>query len=151
MSYPQGNFYPQTSPYPQSSFYPSGSIGYPQGPVGYPQGIFGGYPQQQLGLAHGPAQFGQSGQFGQPTPFGQPQFGTAGTNGMTNGALSTASLSLQPQHQLLLQLAQYHHWVAQQFTQLAALQGIHNPAGPYAGQFIPGQMAANFVPGITMH
>lgn len=145
MSYPQGNFYPQGSFHPQSNFYPSGSIGYPQ-----------------VGFAHGPTQFGQPGAFGQPTQFGQlpvgqfptqlSNWGTAGpNNGMTNGALSTAALSLQPQHQLLLQLAQYHHWVAQQFTQLAALQGIQNPAGPYVGQFIPGQMAANFVPGITMH
>jgi hypothetical protein len=156
MSYPQGNFFPQSNIYPQGNF---GSVGYPHGIIG--QGIFGGYPQQPFGLSQGPQQpFG----FAQgPTqqPFGQPfgqlpqqlsNWGAAGPNGVTNaGALSTPPLSQQPQHQLLLQLAQYHYFVAQQLTQLATQQAILNPAGPYAGQFLPGQMAANFVPGITMH
>ena len=146
MSYPQGNFYPQSNFHPQGpqgNFYPTGSFGYPQ--FGYPQGSFG-FPQGILG----------QGIFGQGIVGGSPQqqlgFAPTGPNGVTNsGALSTASLSPQPQHQLLLQLAQYHYWVAQQLTQLAAQQAIHNPAGAYPGQFLPGQMAANFVPGITMH
>ena len=68
----------------------------------------------------------------------------------------------QPQYQLLQRLAQYHYLVAQQLAQLAAqqaAQGSGNPyTGPYAGQFVPGtgqfipnQLGANFVPGITMH
>jgi hypothetical protein len=63
----------------------------------------------------------------------------------------------QPQHQLQ-RLAQYHYLVAQQFAQLAAQHAAQNPGNPYASQFIPGtgqfvpnQLGANFVPGITMH
>ena len=74
-----------------------------------------------------------------------------------NPAVLQQQLLQQPQHQLQ-RLAQYHSWVAQQFAQLAAQQAVHNSASPYAGQFIPGtgqfipsQLGANFVPGITMH
>jgi hypothetical protein len=71
--------------------------------------------------------------------------------------INPAVLLQQPQHQLQ-RLAQYHHLVAQQFAQLAAQHAAQNPGNPYASQFIPGtgqfvpnQLGANFVPGITMH
>jgi hypothetical protein len=65
--------------------------------------------------------------------------------------------ALAPRHQLLQQLAQYHYLVAQQLAQIAAQQAIQGSVTPYAGQFTgagqftPGQLGANFVPGITMH
>jgi hypothetical protein len=65
---------------------------------------------------------------------------------------------LQQQPQQLQRLAQYHHWVAQQFAQLAAQQAAQYSGSPYPAQFIPGggqfvpnQVGGNFVPGITMH
>jgi hypothetical protein len=61
------------------------------------------------------------------------------------------ALTQQSQHYLLQRLAQYHYLVAQQLAQLAAQQAAQNTGNPYTGQFIPGQVAANFVPGITMH
>jgi hypothetical protein len=66
-------------------------------------------------------------------------------------------LQQQPHTHLLQQLAQYHYLVAQQLTQLASQQAPQSSAigyasqFPYAGQFVPGQLGANFVPGITMH
>jgi hypothetical protein len=76
----------------------------------------------------------------------QQPWGTTGFNGVgLNGMAGTGP------HHLLQQLAQYHYLVAQQLTQLAAQQAIQTPAGPFAGQFIPGSLGANFVPGITMH
>jgi len=65
--------------------------------------------------------------------------------------------AMTPRHYLLQQLAQYHYLVAQQLAQLAAQQAFQSSVNPYAGQFqgagqfIPGQLGANFVPGITMH
>jgi hypothetical protein len=65
--------------------------------------------------------------------------------------------ALAPRHHLLQQLAQYHYLVAQQLAQIAAQQAIQGSVAPYAGQFTgagqftPGQLGANFVPGITMH
>jgi hypothetical protein len=65
--------------------------------------------------------------------------------------------AMTPRHHLLQQLAQYHYLVAQQLAQLAAQQAVQSSVNPYAGQFqgagqfIPGQLGANFVPGITMH
>jgi len=65
--------------------------------------------------------------------------------------------AMTPRHHLLQQLAQYHYLVAQQLAQLAAQQAFQSAVNPYAGQFqgagqfIPGQLGANFVPGITMH
>ena len=65
--------------------------------------------------------------------------------------------AMTPRHHLLQQLAQYHYLVAQQLAQLAAQQAFQSSVNPYAGQFqgagqfIPGQLGANFVPGITMH
>jgi hypothetical protein len=65
--------------------------------------------------------------------------------------------AVTPRHHLLQQLAQYHYLVAQQLAQLAAQQAVQGSVNPYAGQFqgagqfIPGQLGANFVSGITMH
>jgi hypothetical protein len=65
--------------------------------------------------------------------------------------------AMTPRHHLLQQLAQYHYLVAQQLAQLAAQQAFQSSVNPYAGQFqgagqfIPGPLGANFVPGITMH
>ncbi|HWS67233.1 MAG TPA: hypothetical protein VN325_31075 [Steroidobacteraceae bacterium] len=111
------------------------------------------------------------------SPAFQHPAGISGFNGMANGGFANGvgqsvgawqqplptpeqinpAVLQQPQHQLQ-RLAQYHSWVAQQFAQLAAQQAVHNSASPYAGQFIPGtgqfipsQLGANFVPGITMH
>ena len=74
-----------------------------------------------------------------------------------NPAVLQQQLLQQPQHQLQ-RLAQYHYLVAQQFAQLAAQQAAQQAGSPYGGQFIPGtgqfipsQLGANFVPGITMH
>jgi hypothetical protein len=153
--YPQQPFGLAQGPFAQGPT--QQTFGFTQGQMQQPFGFPQGPTQQAFGFPQGPTQFGQA-----PTQFGQlpaqlsiptqlTNWGAAGANGVANGALSTASLSQQPQHQLLLQLAQYHYFVAQQLTQLATQQAILNPAGPYAGQFLPGQMAANFVPGITMH
>lgn len=107
--------------------------------------------------------------------------GISGLNGIANGGIANGAgqpvgvwqqpqpnpeqinpaalqqLQHQPQHQLQ-RLAQYHYLVAQQFAQLAAQHAAQNPGNPYASQFIPGtgqfvpnQLGANFVPGITMH
>jgi hypothetical protein len=89
------------------------------------------------------------------------------SNGVSNGAAQPIGAwaqqpnpeqfnpALTPRHHLLQQLAQYHYLVAQQLAQLAAHQAVQFQG---AGQFIPGplgvipgQLGANFVPGITMH
>jgi hypothetical protein len=112
------------------------------------------------------------------SPAFQHPAGISGLNGVANGGIANgvgqsvgpwqqpqpnpeqinpAVLLQQPQHQLQ-RLAQYHYSVAQQFAQLAAQLAAHNSGNPYGGQFIPGtgqfipsQLGANFVPGITMH
>jgi hypothetical protein len=81
------------------------------------------------------------------------------------------ALLQQSQQQWLQRLAQYHLLVAQQLTQLAAQlatqgagipptgqfvpnftgQFVPNQFVPGSGQYIPSQLGANFVPGITMH
>jgi hypothetical protein len=87
-------------------------------------------------------------------------------NGLANGATQSVggwqqpqigpeqinpALQQQPQQHLLHRLAQYHYLAAQQLAQLAAQQAAQNSGNPYTGQFIPGQLGANFVPGFTMH
>jgi hypothetical protein len=74
-----------------------------------------------------------------------------------NPALQQQSQQQSQQH-LLQRLAQYHYLVAQQLTQLVAQQAAQNSGNAYTGQFmpgtgqfIPGQLGANFVPGFTMH
>jgi hypothetical protein len=91
--------------------------------------------------------------------------GTFGLNSVSNGAAQPGALPQQQlnqeqinpaftqppsYHHLLQQLAQYHNFIAQQLTQLAAqsAQGIAG-AYPFAGQFIPNQWGTNFVPGTT--
>jgi hypothetical protein len=64
--------------------------------------------------------------------------------------------AMTPRHHLLQQLAQYHYLVAQQLAQLAVQQAVQSSVNPFgqfqgAGQFMPGQLGANFVSGITMH
>jgi hypothetical protein len=104
-------------------------------------------------------------QFAQPfMPQHSP--GIHALNGLTNGAAQSVggwqqpqsgaeqinpALLQQSQQQFLQRLVQYHYSLAQQFSQLAAQQVAQSPGNPYAGQFIPNQFGANFVPGITMH
>ncbi len=106
------------------------------------------------------------------SPAFQHPAGISGLNGIANGAGQSVGAWQQPQpnpeqinpavlqqpQQQLQRLAQYHYLLAQQFAQLAAQQAAHNSGNPYGSQFIPGtgqfipsQLGANFVPGITMH
>ena len=96
------------------------------------------------GLANGTAQPGAA---WQPQQLGPEQ---------GNPAVLPHQQHLLHQQLLLQQLAQYHNLVAQQLAQLAAQQAVQSSGSPYAaqfmpGQFIPGQLGANFVPGMTMH
>jgi hypothetical protein len=102
-------------------------------------------------------------------PFGlQSSPGANAFNGLANGAAQgvggwqqplvnpeqlNPALQQQSQQHLLQRLAQYHYLVAQQLAQLAAPQTAQITGYPYTGQFIPvpGQVGANFVPGVTMH
>jgi hypothetical protein len=80
--------------------------------------------------------------------------GLNGTSGLSAGSISStgAWTQQQPHHQLLQQLAQYHYLIAQQLTQLAMQQAAVQGSGSlYAGQFVPGQVGPNYVPGGTMH
>jgi hypothetical protein len=102
-----------------------------------------------------------------PQPFTQQHLqGTNAFAGSANGAAQSTgvwqqpqasseqinpALLLQSQQQLLQRLAQYHQLIAQQLAQLAMQQPTQVPGNPYTGQFIPSQLGANFVPGITMH
>jgi len=96
----------------------------------------------------------------------QHQPGVNALSGLANGAAQSVGAWQQPQANLeqinpaltqqsqphfLQRLAQYHYLVAQQLAQIAGQQTAQNTGNPYAGQFIPGQVAANFVPGSTMH
>jgi hypothetical protein len=105
----------------------------------------------------------------QHTPGTNALNGLNGLNGLANGAQSAGvwqqpqaspeqispALLQQSQQHFLQRLAQYHYSLAQQLTQMAAqqiAQSTGNPFGnPYASPFIPSQLGANFVPGITMH
>jgi hypothetical protein len=92
--------------------------------------------------------------------------GTNALNGLASGPSQSVGTWQQPQTNpeqiipvppqqsqvhLLQRLAQYHYWTAQQLAQLAAQQAAQSSGNPYAGQFVPGQFGASFVPGITMH
>ncbi len=154
--------------------------GYPQLTPYFPQGFAQSPPQvsnwqhpaqQQAVLQQALLQL-LAPQLAAQSPAFQHPAGISGLNGIANGAgqsvgawqqpqpnpeqINPAVLQ-QPQHQLQ-RLAQYHYLLAQQFAQLAAQQAVHNSGNPYAGQFLPGtgqfipsQLGANFVPGITMH
>jgi hypothetical protein len=172
IGFPQGVGLPQGLGYPQAVGYPQG-FGYPQG-LGYPQGGFGqqGFPATSNIIPFSNTLYGY--------PQLTPSFHLQGSHalGLANGASQTSGLWQQPQaspeqinpgllpqspQQLLQRLAQYHQFVAQQLAQMAAQQPTQGPGNPYTGQFvpsqfvpsggqyIPGQIGASFVPGITMH
>jgi hypothetical protein len=169
MFYPQGNFYPQGSFHPQGNFGPQGfpfagtAYGYPQQtPITSPASYWQHPAQQQFALQQPATLQLLAHQLAAQQLAAQLPSSVNGINGLSNGVSSFAGawpqqispeqqLRQQPQHQLLQQLAQYHYLVAQQLTQLAAQQAFQTPGSPYVGQFIPGQVGANFVPGITMH
>jgi hypothetical protein len=176
MIYPQASFYPQANFYPQGGFGGQGSFGgNPYSPLNALYGI----SQQTPAFAQGLSPYPNWQHFAPQAALQQQaiqqllaqqqsmhQPGISGLNGASNGAAQASAwrqqqlnpeqinpaLLQQPYHHLLQQLAQYHHFVAQQLTQLAA-QSVQGTAGayPFAGQFIPNQLGANFVPGITMH
>ena len=155
--------------------------GYPQLTPYFPQGFAQSPPQvsnwqhlaqQQAALQQQALLQLLAPQLAAQSPAFQHPAGISGLNGIANGAgqsvgawqqpqpnpeqINPAVLQ-QPQHQLQ-RLAQYHYLLAQQFAQLAAQQAAHNSGNPYGSQFIPGtgqfipsQLGANFVPGITMH
>ena len=179
--YPQGNFGQQGfqgasngTPFANTLY------GYPQlTPIyqGVPQPIFQGVPQvpswqhpaQQQALLQAALQQ-QAMQLLAPPLAAQPFAlqnlpGMNALNGMANGAAQSVggwqqpqvspehinpALQQQSQQHVLQRLAQYHYLAAQQLTQLAQ-QAAQNSGNPYTGQFIPGQLGANFVPGFTMH
>jgi hypothetical protein len=165
MFYPQANFYPQPGFHPQTgaNFYPQGS----QAQSFLPQGLSPWSNWQQFAPQTPLQQQAIQQLLAQQQSMRQP--GISGLNGMSNGAAQpgiwpqqqlgpeqfgqfSPAIPQQPYHHLLQQLAQYHHLVAQQLTQLAA-QSAQGGAGayPFAGQFIPNQLGTNFVSGITMH
>jgi hypothetical protein len=104
----------------------------------------------------------------QPFAFQTP-LATNAPNGVANGTAQSVAGWQQPQvvpeqinpasQQNLLQrlaqyqhlLAQYQYLVAQQTAQLLAQQSAQNTGYTYTGQFMPGQLGANFVPGVTTH
>lgn len=101
----------------------------------------------------------------QPFAFQNP-LGTNAFNGLASGTAQPVvgwqppqvipeqfnpALQYQSQQHLLQRLAQYHYLVAQQLAQFAAQQTAPNSGYTFTGQFIPGQLGANFVPGITTH
>jgi len=110
-------------------------------------------PQQQSSLQFSPQQF-------VPQQYIPQQF--TPPNATLQIALQLAAQQLAQQltgqqsspialQQALHQLAQFHHWVAQQLAQLAAIpvsQGLFG--SPYANQFVPGAFGPNFGPG-TLH
>jgi hypothetical protein len=176
--YPQGGFgYPQVGFGQQSSQATPNTVPFANTLYGYPQ-LTPYFPQLTPYFAQSFAQTpphvsnGQhlAQQLAAQSLALQHPPGISGLNGIANGAgqsvgvwqqanpeqINPAVLQ-QPQHQLQ-RLAQYHYLVGQQFAQLAAQQAAQNAGNPYAGQFIPGtgqfvpnQLGANFVPGITMH
>ena len=184
IGYPQGLGYPQSFANSQSLGYPQ-NFGFPKN-FGYPQGGFGqpGFPGTSNIIPFSNTLYG----YPQLTPSFVPGLppmsnwqqlqGTHGFAGSANGATQPSGVWQQPlagpeqinpaqllqsQQQLLLRLAQYHHFVAQQLAQLAAQQPTQVPGNSYSAQFIPSQfvpnggqympsqLGANFVPGITMH
>jgi hypothetical protein len=132
-------------------------------------------PQQQAALQQQAMLHLLATQLAQPfTP--QPLPGTHAFAGSANGTIQPPGAWQQPQvnpelnnpalvqsqQQLLLHLAQYHQWVAQQLAQLVVQQQLAGPqqaqwaaaqqaaqghGNPYAGQLIPSPfMAGQFVP-----
>jgi hypothetical protein len=181
LGYPQGFGYPQGSIGQQGFPGTSNSIPFANTLYGYPQltpSFAQGLPQMsnwQHPAAQQQAQ--QQAALQQQAmlnllatqlapPFAQQQLqGTNAFGGSANGAAQSTgvwqpqvnaeqispALLQQSQQQLLQRLAQFHHLVAQQLAQLATQQVTQAAGTPYTGQFIPNQLGANFVPGITMH
>ena len=181
LGYPQGSFGQMSSQAtPNAVPFANTLYGYPQQTPYVPQGFAQSPPQvpnwqhpgQQLTALQQQALLQLlAPQLAAQSPAFQHPAGISGLNGIANGAGQSLGVwqqplpnpeqinpaVLQPQQQLQ-RLAQYHFLLAQQFAQLAAQQVAHNPGNPYAGQFVPGagqfipsQLGANFVPGITMH
>jgi len=112
-------------------------------------------------------------QFAAPPFAFQNSLGTNALTGVTNGTAQSVAgwqqpqvvpeqinpaLQQQSQQNLLQRLAQYQHLlaqyqylVAQQTAQIVAQQTAQNTGYNYSGQFMPGQLGANFVPGVTTH
>jgi hypothetical protein len=106
-------------------------------------------PQAQAGLTPWVQPQAQAGL----GPWAQPQAGLEQTN-PTLQHLQQFNPSLQQVSygHLLQQLAQYHNVIAQQLAHLAAQTALVSAGTyPFAGQFIPNQLSANFGSGITMH
>jgi len=164
---PQG-FNPQGY-IPQQGHSALGNFNAPAGGIyGYgAQGLQGQHGLQQL-LAHqlAPQQFTPP-QFADPNALSGPSGFNGASNGIPGtgwtqphtqfvsqplfGQINSPQQQQPPQHQLLQQLAHYHYLVAQQLAQLATQQSGQNVLNPMAGQFIPGQQGAPFIPGLTMH
>jgi len=158
--------YPQLTPYfPQGFAQSPPQVSNWQHPVQQQTALQQAVLQQALLQLLAPQLAAQSPAFQHPA-------GISGLNGIANGAGQSVGAWQQPQpnpeqinpavlqqpQQQLQRLAQYHYLLAQQFAQLAAQQAAHNSGNPYGSQFIPGtgqfipsQLGANFVPGITMH
>ena len=175
--YPQANFGAQGTPFVGLHGNPNNIFNVPFANTQYGQSQFGqyAYPQQAALQQHAIQQLLAHQLAAQQFAMRQPP-GVNGLNGLANGTAQPGA-AWQPQqlgpeqgnpavlphqqhllHQQLLlqQLAQYHNLVAQQLAQLAAQQAVQSSGSPYAaqfmpGQFIPGQLGANFVPGMTMH
>jgi hypothetical protein len=178
--YPQGTFGPQPfQSNPGSIPFANTLYGYPQQTSTFAQGLPPSsnwqHPAQQQAVLQQQALQQQAIQqllahqlAAQQLATQQPSAMNAFT-GLSNGAAQPVGAWTQqpnpeqinpavtPRHHLLQQLAQYHYLVAQQLAQLAAQQAVQGSVNPYAGQFqgagqfIPGQLGANFVSGITMH
>jgi hypothetical protein len=166
--FPQQSPYAQQSPiYSQQSQQPLFWQGQSQYPAQYPnwqqaQQQLAALQQQALQqlLAHQPA----------AQQFGAQTFpGASAMSGLSNGPNGAVGFApgvhqqpqapqpQQPYHQLLLQLAQYHHLIGQQLSQLAAQQVLPTGGGAYGSQLIPGQLGSGlqlgsqYLPGGTMH
>jgi hypothetical protein len=179
--YPQGNFGQQGFQGASNGIpFANTLYGYPQltpifqgaPPIfqGVPQMPSWQHPAQQQALLQAALQQ-QAMQLLAPQLAAQPfalqtPLGTNALNGLANGAAQSVggwqqpqispeqinpALQQQSQQHLLQRLAQYHYLVAQQLAQLVTQQAAQNSGNPYTGQFIPGQLGANFVPGFTMH
>jgi hypothetical protein len=160
--------------YPQSFGYPQGSFGQPGFPVTTNNIPFSntlyGYPQLTPSFAAGLSPMSN---WQNPTHLQGTHGFAASANGATQPGVwqqplagpeqINPALLAQSQQQLLQRLAQFHYFVAQQLAQLAAQQPTQVPGHSYSGQFIPSQfmpssgqyipsqLGANFVSGITMH
>jgi hypothetical protein len=143
--------------YPQQT--PAFVQGTPAFVQGLPQWSNWQHPAQQAALQQYAIQQLVAHQLAAQQPATQQPSGMNAFNGSPNGVGQSIGAwtqqpnseqinpALTPRHHLRQQLAQYHYLVAHQLAQLAAQQAVQssvNPYGPYAGQFMPGQLGANF-------